>query len=400
MKTWSSYPDQKLLHENWRNFLGEEEEESSAPEAEEQLVFGINSRPEINPDSLLSMLEPLVTQGILAHDEKEALIDLMLQAAATDNVVLEALGGKTRDIRTFSDQSTDALNELIRSFGLEREAQSKLEDTLNRWARHNTVKFSETSIGLPSSELPPPWPEDEEEPIAGEPPQEEDWLDISYEEPPVPSIEEPAFPEPRAAPVIRQVRGPGPESYDDEEVETPAEQEKGWSGGGRGWVDATPENAREIALRRTMPSERSHKDYQKYIDSAQQLLKAGAGLQFEDRETEEKTIEPRWVEETDRDGNRELGVPWYRENFMLPRGPSAWFRRVKDWLTVSWDKYDTSLGATMVSEVPAQAIKNLEDLIEMMEEEYAGLQNSEDADALQETFDRWKTIAGINQRVL
>ena len=390
MKTWSSYPDQKLLQENWRNFLGE---------SEEQLVFGINSEPEINPDSLLSMLEPLVTQGILAHDEKGALIDLMLQSAAADNVVLEALGGKTREIRTFSDQTTDALNELIRSFGLEREAQSKLEDTLNRWAHLNTVKFSETSIGLPSSELPPPWPEDEDEEAmaTGEPP-EEDWLDISYEEPPVRHSEEPAFPEPSAAPVIRQVRGSGPESYADEEE--PPEQEEGWAGGGRGWVDATPENAREIALKRILPGARAYKDYEKYMESAQQLLKAGAGLQFEDRETEEKTLEPIWVERSDNDAGPYLGVPGYREDFILPQGPSAWFRRIKDFMSLSWNKYDTSLGATMVSEVPPQAIKNLEDLIGMMEEEYAGLRRPKDTDALQETLDRWKMIAGINKRVL
>ena len=147
MSRWSSYPSQQRLAENWQRFLENEEE---------QKIFGINSEPNINPESLLSLLQPLVQRGVIDQELSDALIDLMLFYSEKDGVVLEALGGKRRDARTFSDQTTYALNDLISSAGLSPDAQDQLEAVLDKWARLNTVEFSSDVIpGLPTSELPP-----------------------------------------------------------------------------------------------------------------------------------------------------------------------------------------------------------------------------------------------------
>lgn len=148
MSRWSSYPSQQRLVEDWQRFVENDEE---------QKVFGINSEPNINPDSLLSMLGTLVKKGVIDQGLQDDLIDFMLAAADQDDVVLEALGGrKPRDPRTFSDQTTYELNDLIAAAGLAPDAEDELEKTLNQWARLNTVEFSSDAIpGLGPSDLPP-----------------------------------------------------------------------------------------------------------------------------------------------------------------------------------------------------------------------------------------------------
>ena len=69
MSKWSSYPVQQRLVENWQRFVENEEE---------QKIFGINSEPDINPESLLSMLQPLVQRGVIDQGLSDDLIDLML----------------------------------------------------------------------------------------------------------------------------------------------------------------------------------------------------------------------------------------------------------------------------------------------------------------------------------
>ena len=107
MDGWSSFANDKKVADKWRRFL---------TEVYVDLVAGINS--DVYPDSLINMLEPMVNQGIITHEEKQELVNLMLQLSADDNIVLEALGGPSRDPRTFSDASTKALNDFIRSLGL------------------------------------------------------------------------------------------------------------------------------------------------------------------------------------------------------------------------------------------------------------------------------------------
>ena len=147
MDGWSSFANDKKVADKWRRFL---------TEVYVDLVAGINS--DVYPDSLINMLEPMVNQGIITHEEKQELVNLMLQLSADDNIVLEALGGPSRDPRTFSDASTKALNDFIRSLGLKPDMRKRLEGVLDQWARVNTVNFSPTDpgIGLDTSELPPP----------------------------------------------------------------------------------------------------------------------------------------------------------------------------------------------------------------------------------------------------
>jgi len=142
MDGWSSFADDKKITDNWRQFLGES--------------AGIDSVR--YPDSLINMLEPMVANGILTDDEKQELLNFMIQAATEDEVILEALGEPQRDIRTFSRETTEELNNLISSFGLRPDDRKNLESLFNNWARLNTVNFAtiEPDLGLDTSELPPP----------------------------------------------------------------------------------------------------------------------------------------------------------------------------------------------------------------------------------------------------
>ena len=144
MNGWSSFANDKKIADKWRQFLTE------AP------IAGINS--DVYPDSLTNMLQPMVDQGIITIEEKEELISLMLQLTTDDDIVLEALGGPSRDPRSFSDASTRALNDLISSLGLKPDMRKRLDGVFDQWARLNTVKFSQTDpgIGLDTIELPPP----------------------------------------------------------------------------------------------------------------------------------------------------------------------------------------------------------------------------------------------------
>ena len=154
-------------------------EPDEEPDEQDRVVAGINS--DVYPDSLLNMLKPL---DFLTKDEKGRLLLLMLKAVEEDNVVLEALGGPDREPRTFSPNTVRDLNDLLASFQLEPKAQQKLEKTLNKWAKLNTVKFSappkepEMDFELPPEASEPvdgdPQPEDESEPVDGGPQPEDE----------------------------------------------------------------------------------------------------------------------------------------------------------------------------------------------------------------------------------
>ena len=412
----SSY---KAINESWHRFLTEDpsdapEEtpapaENDEPPEEEQIVFGINSGPEINPDSLMSMLQSL---DFLTKDEEGRLLLLMLKAAEEDDVVLEAIGGPDRDPRTFSPNTTRELNAIVTSFQLVPKDQQKLEKTLKMWARRNTVKFSapttaptepDTDIELPPDAYAEFSPDRKKGRDPADTPEDEDISD----EPTVSARAKPQEPPPSTP------EAPRPSSRDhDEEGTQPDswyhiqmfEDGKGWDD--TDWVSATPENARAGALTMITPplEMRTISRYQKHIKSAQQLFKAGAGLQFKDTDTEKTTLEPKWVTEEESHGTAPptavRRIPRYQEAFVLPQGPSSWLRRAKDFLSTSWDKYDTTFDTTMASPVPPAAIKNLEDLITMMESEVQALRNQQSDDPLQEALDRWQTIAGINKRIL
>lgn len=135
-----------------------ESEPEYEPDDQDKVVAGINS--DVYPDSLMNILKPI---DFLTKDEKGQLLLLMLKATEEDDVVLEAIGDSDRGPRTFSPNTTRELNDLIASFGLESQNQKKLERTIQKWARMNTVKFSappkEPDMDF---ELPPEAPVDDE----------------------------------------------------------------------------------------------------------------------------------------------------------------------------------------------------------------------------------------------
>jgi hypothetical protein len=114
-----------------------ESEPEYEPDDQDKVVAGINS--DVYPDSLMNILKPI---DFLTKDEKGQLLLLMLKATEEDDVVLEAIGDSDRGPRTFSPNTTKELNDLIAKFGLEPQNQKKLERTIQKWARMNTVKFS------------------------------------------------------------------------------------------------------------------------------------------------------------------------------------------------------------------------------------------------------------------
>ena len=142
--------------------------EEPEPELDDQdkVVAGINS--DVYPDSLMNILKSI---DFLTKDERGLLLRLMLKATEEDDVVLEAIGDPDRGPRTFSPETTTKLNDLILSFGLEPKNQKKLERTIQKWARMNTVKFSAPSKEPEMDfELPP----EASEPVDGDPQPEDE----------------------------------------------------------------------------------------------------------------------------------------------------------------------------------------------------------------------------------
>jgi len=136
-----------------------EPDEPVEPEEFDKIIAGINSLS--YPDSLLNMLKNVNISGA----QKRQLLSLLLQATEQDDIVLEAIGDPQRDPRTFSPETTEKLNDLLDSFGLDPKAQKNLEKVLNKWAKLNTVKFSkgpDYGQALPPEELPPEIPRDDE----------------------------------------------------------------------------------------------------------------------------------------------------------------------------------------------------------------------------------------------
>ena len=113
-----------------------EPDEPVEPEDFDKIVAGINSIS--YPDSLLNMLKNVDISGA----QKRQLLSLLLQATEQDDIVLEAIGEPQRAPRTFSPETTQKLNDLLKSFGLDPRSQQNLEKVINKWAKLNTVKFS------------------------------------------------------------------------------------------------------------------------------------------------------------------------------------------------------------------------------------------------------------------
>ena len=132
--------------------LRPEPKPQTGSDSEDSIVYGINS--EDNSESLYSLLDALVEKGLLSEEQRDKLVELMLQQTAKDEIVLEAIGDPQRDNRTFSSDTVTKLNALINSFNLQDNAKSQLEKVLNRWAKLNTVKFGSPTAATASPEEP------------------------------------------------------------------------------------------------------------------------------------------------------------------------------------------------------------------------------------------------------
>ena len=132
--------------------LRPEPKPQTGSDSEDSIVYGINSKD--NSESLYSLLDALVEKGLLSEEQRDKLVELMLQQTAKDEIVLEAIGDPQRDNRTFSSDTVTKLNALINSFNLQDNAKSQLEKVLNRWAKLNTVKFGSPTAATASPEEP------------------------------------------------------------------------------------------------------------------------------------------------------------------------------------------------------------------------------------------------------
>jgi hypothetical protein len=425
-KSWSSFEGQQLLQENWRNFLSEEtsavaqrlrdrgvdtedyweepEEQGGDPQASNfpDVSTGLDS--DYKRDSLKQVLGRLTPPLDPAHIQ--ALIGVIAQIAGDEGIMLELSlkGLNSEQDRIIDSAGTAQILNTIAGWNLPAKESTALIKALNYWGRVNSVKFTAPPAAAPAvANTTDPL---DDTPQDTTPPDEPE---------PEPGLEPTAVSkdQQRRTPRIgRQIQGSGPADPDDEDILSPpttepepddreepsADQEQVWSGSSKiGYVDATPENALQSAIQQNVPSTTNYKDFQTLIKSIEGLLKGGAGLRFIDDDTEEKTLTPKWVRSPVDD---RLEIPSYTYNFMMPRSIGSWARKLKDFFSPHTAGHNTSWSGDLVSAVPPEAIKNLEDLLGKMKEEVKTLRKPEGDKQLQETYDRWQTIAGINQRVL
>ena len=115
--------------------LAGKQADPAEPDAE---FAGINS--DVYPDSLKNILKARVSDGTITDEQMEQIVLKMIALTREEGVVLEALGDEPNP-RSYSSEATDQLRQLIDSFGLEPGAIKKLNQTINKWAKMNTVKF-------------------------------------------------------------------------------------------------------------------------------------------------------------------------------------------------------------------------------------------------------------------
>ena len=339
---------------------------------EDIVVAGINS--EVYPDSLINLLKPL---GFLTKDEKGQLLILMLNAAKEDNVVLEAIGVGDDDPRKFSPDTSAKLNDLVASFKLPPTDRKKLEMTLNKWARLNTVKFSspERSTPEPDADVELPPPADEKPSSASDP------RDLPEPGPAAAALEVPQF------------------SYPDSGRPVPNPEELTITNRSTGErIKATDENALERSLEYFMPDiNEGPGELSKAIKTSERILRIGGGLAFENMRTSKITDKPKWQQNDD--GG--LTLPYYGRYI----APKKITNRIKDFLS-NPSSFPTGgiFGSTKYADkVSQQSTNNLKKYIALLKQEQERrekIPGDPDEYALQESFKRMQTLAGINKRIL
>ena len=146
MSQWSSFKQEQVRFNNWRNFLNENVSDLDT-DADIYRAAGITSSA--MEDSLVNFLKNVKE---LTRVQKQQLINLFFKYAKEEEVLLEQLGGSGAPNRTFSGEATAAVQDLLNSFGLEKDALRKVTRILNQWANTNQVKLTPPT----TSPAPPP----------------------------------------------------------------------------------------------------------------------------------------------------------------------------------------------------------------------------------------------------
>ena len=425
---------------------------SDEPDDQDKIIAGINSRE--YPDSLINLLKPDPEKpGLIPDEQLTQLLQLLLKATEEDDIVLEALGGPERDPRTFSPNTVRELNKLVASFRLDSKVQQKLEKTLNKWAKMNTVKFSAASTsptapgeedtddedtapvsashkarlqklhGYQEDEMEAlewwgklPEPQKDELASGGRDTVVDAWRAQKDDTPEEDEDTEPGVTTAPAGPPTAPAPEPEEEDIADDKEEAEYmphtfkqafEDGKGWLHGARRWVDATPKNAYEAAIVDIAPWSGNYKQQQKLIEDMKYLQDAGGGVAFEDSETSTLVKAPEWVvhpispESQKRQNNpdgKQRSLPLYHAQF-LALTPSL-LQKLKDFIKTDSRAYEGS-SLKRLNKVPEETKKNLDHMIKAMERQHEKSRKPEADDPdLQETLDRWQTIAGINKRIL
>ena len=110
----------------------------AAPASPDAEFAGISS--DAYPDSLKNVLKARISDGTITDEQREQIILKMIALTREEGIVLEALGDDPNP-RSYSSKATGELGQLLASFELSPEALRKLNQTLNKWAKMNTVKF-------------------------------------------------------------------------------------------------------------------------------------------------------------------------------------------------------------------------------------------------------------------
>ncbi len=147
MSQWSSFKQEQVQFNNWRSFLNEN---VSASDTDPDVYRAAGITSGAMEDSLVNFLKNVKE---LTNVQKQQLIDLFFKYAEEEEVLLEQLGGSGAPNRTFSGEATAAVQDLLNSFGLEKDALRKVTRILNQWANTNQVKLA------PPAPLPAPPPE-------------------------------------------------------------------------------------------------------------------------------------------------------------------------------------------------------------------------------------------------
>jgi hypothetical protein len=446
-KSWSSFEGHQLLQENWRNFLSEEtslsasEKFFSDPELADQFDNeALSSYPDLGR-GLTSDMEgsnslKLVLQqyaSFLRTPQRQAIINVMSQIADDEGIMLELSlkGLNSEQDRIIDSAGTAELLTTISSFGLSANQNKALIKALNYWGRTNSIKFTAPAAPAPSvvddiEDLPPAdWEEDEELPPADWE-EDEELPPLSYPEEPSgssPEAEIPQNPDPPmdTLPVtrdrpkdravnIQQIKGPGatepepeetrPElqleplelSSSDEPEEKTFDDTFGINDGEP--FKPTPEMALKTMIKFFVPdSSAGPKAIANALKVAEYISKKGGGLVFQDARTDKYTNVPKWDIQDDGAGH----LPYYGA-YVAPEG-------IMNRLTslardpLKFDRAETIFRKKVNNQAKIN-LRNYIDLLEKEQEAREDIPDDPDETELQESFNRMKTLAGINQRVL